>query len=129
MSGRAGRIGDWPGAHAREEHRALARRIFGAVGLAVEVEEKLLDAVTGLSGSGPAYVYIFIEALSDAGVRVGLPREAATRLAAQTVLGAAQMVLETGTASRRALKIRSLRRAALPSPVCMNWNGMACAAP
>ena len=85
------------GAHARDEHRALARRIFSAVGLAVEVDEKLLDAVTGLSGSGPAYVYIFIEALSDAGVRVGLPRDVATQLAAQTVLGAAQMVLETGT--------------------------------
>lgn len=84
------------GVHATEEHQALGRRIFGAVGLAVDVEEKLLDAVTGLSGSGPAYVYLFIEALSDAGVRMGLSREAATRLAAQTVLGAAQMVLETG---------------------------------
>jgi pyrroline-5-carboxylate reductase len=84
------------GVHATEEHQALGRRIFGAVGLAVDVEEKLLDAVTGLSGSGPAYVYVFIEALSDAGVRMGLSREAATRLAAQTVLGAAQMVLETG---------------------------------
>ncbi len=85
------------GAHAGEEHRALAHRIFAAVGIAVDVDEKLLDAVTGLSGSGPAYVYVFIEALSDAGVRVGLPRDVATRLAAQTVLGAAQMVLETGT--------------------------------
>ena len=85
------------GAHATDEHRALGRRIFSAVGLAVDVDEKLLDAVTGLSGSGPAYVYIFIEALSDAGVRVGLPRDVATQLAAQTVLGAAQMVLETGT--------------------------------
>ncbi len=84
------------GAHANDEHRVLGKRIFSAVGLAVDVDEKLLDAVTGLSGSGPAYVYIFIEALSDAGVRVGLPRNVATRLAAQTVLGAAQMVLETG---------------------------------
>ena len=84
------------GVHATEEHQALGRRIFGAVGLAVDVEEKLLDAVTGLSGSGPAYVYVFIEALSDAGVRMGLSRDSATRLAAQTVLGAAQMVLETG---------------------------------
>lgn len=85
-----------PGAHAREEHRALAHRIFGAVGLAVDTEEKLMDAVTGLSGSGPAYVYLFIEALSDAGVKMGLPRAVSTRLAAQTVLGGAQMVLETG---------------------------------
>lgn len=84
------------GVHATEEHQALGRRIFGAVGLAVDVEEKLLDAVTGLSGSGPAYIYVVIEALSDAGVRMGLGREAATRLAAQTVLGAAKMVLETG---------------------------------
>ena len=84
------------GVHATEEHQALGRRIFGAVGLAVDVDEKLLDAVTGLSGSGPAYVYVFIEALSDAGVRMGLARDAATRLAAQTVLGAAKMVLETG---------------------------------
>jgi pyrroline-5-carboxylate reductase len=84
------------GAHAKEEQRLLAHRIFGAVGIAVDAEEKLLDAVTGLSGSGPAYVYVFIEALSDAGVKMGLPRAVSTRLAAQTVLGAAQMVLQTG---------------------------------
>jgi pyrroline-5-carboxylate reductase len=84
------------GAHADESHRATAHRIFDAVGIAVDVEEKLLDAVTGLSGSGPAYVYLFIEALSDAGVKMGLPRDVATRLAAQTVCGAAQMVLQTG---------------------------------
>ncbi|MDA8211077.1 MAG: pyrroline-5-carboxylate reductase [Clostridia bacterium] len=84
------------GGHATQEHEGLATAIFGAVGKAVTVKENLLDSVTGLSGSGPAYVYIMLEALSDAGVRVGLPRDIATTLAAQTVLGAAKMVLETG---------------------------------
>ncbi|MSU36192.1 MAG: pyrroline-5-carboxylate reductase [Pedosphaera sp.] len=74
----------------------LAQRLLGSVGLALEVKEKLLDAVTGLSGSGPAYVFQIIEALSDGGVAAGLPRDIATRLAAQTLLGAAKMVLETG---------------------------------
>lgn len=83
------------GTHANESHRETAHKIFGAVGLTVDVEERLMDAVTGLSGSGPAYVYLFIEALSDAGVKMGLTREVSTQLAAQTVLGGAQMVLET----------------------------------
>jgi pyrroline-5-carboxylate reductase len=70
--------------------------LFRGAGLVVQVEEKLMDGVTGLSGSGPAFGFVAIEALSDAGVREGLPRDVATRLAAQTLLGAAQLVLETG---------------------------------
>lgn len=83
------------GSQATAEDAALAVKILGSVGTADEVSEKLLDAVTGLSGSGPAYVYTVIEALADGGVLMGLPRAAAMRLAAQTVAGAAQMVLET----------------------------------
>jgi pyrroline-5-carboxylate reductase len=74
----------------------LAERIFETVGRCVVVDEKHMDAVTGLSGSGPAYIYIIIEALAEAGVKVGLPRDIATELAAQTTFGAAKMVLETG---------------------------------
>ncbi|MCC6232855.1 MAG: pyrroline-5-carboxylate reductase [Verrucomicrobiales bacterium] len=70
--------------------------LFSSVGVAFAVKESLLDAVTGLSGSGPAYAYLMIEALSDGGVAAGLPRDVATRLAAQTLLGAARMVLESG---------------------------------
>jgi pyrroline-5-carboxylate reductase len=81
---------------ANDADREIAHTIFGSVGLAIEVKEANLDAVTGLSGSGPAYVFQFIEALSDGGVRAGLPRAVATQLAAQTVKGAAEMVLQTG---------------------------------
>jgi len=84
------------GKAARPEDAELAQRLLSAVGMAFQVKENLLDAVTGLSGSGPAYVYLIIEALSDGGVAAGLPRDVATKLAAQTLLGAARMVLETG---------------------------------
>ena len=78
------------------EQLGVAQRIFATVGRAVVVDEKHMDAVTGLSGSGPAFLYIIIEALAEAGVNVGLPRDVATLLAAQTTLGSARMVLETG---------------------------------
>ncbi len=84
------------GTSATRADGELARRLLSAVGAAFQLKESLLDAVTGLSGSGPAYVYQFIEALSDGGVAAGLPRDVATKLAAQTVLGGAKMVLETG---------------------------------
>ncbi|HYG35024.1 MAG TPA: pyrroline-5-carboxylate reductase [Clostridia bacterium] len=84
------------GKAASAEDGALAQKLLSAVGQAFQVKETLLDAVTGLSGSGPAYVYMAIEALSDGGVAAGLPRDIATKLAAQTVLGSAKMVLETG---------------------------------
>ncbi|MEX0819648.1 MAG: pyrroline-5-carboxylate reductase [Pirellulaceae bacterium] len=83
-----------PGASAADGE--LVGRLLGAVGIAFPVPESQLDAVTGLSGSGPAYVYTMIEALSDGGVRAGLPRATATALAAQTVFGAALMVISTG---------------------------------
>ncbi|WP_213805930.1 pyrroline-5-carboxylate reductase [Granulicella sp. dw_53] len=78
------------------EDMAIAQRIFNTVGRTVVVDEKHMDAVTGLSGSGPAFLYIIIEALAEAGVNVGLPRDVATLLAAQTTYGSARMVLETG---------------------------------
>ncbi len=84
------------GRFVSSEQMAVAQRIFQTVGRTVVVDEKHMDAVTGLSGSGPAFLYIIIEALAEAGVNVGLPRDVATLLAAQTTLGSARMVLETG---------------------------------
>jgi pyrroline-5-carboxylate reductase len=84
------------GPGATQDDLAAAKEIFEAIGSTVVVNEDLMDAVTGLSGSGPAYFFQFIEALADAGVRAGLTRQVAVKLAAQTCLGAAQLVLETG---------------------------------
>jgi pyrroline-5-carboxylate reductase len=84
------------GEHAGAEHLEIASALFSVVGRTVVVDEKHMDAVTGLSASGPAYIYIILESLAEAGVKVGLPRDVATLLAAQTALGAAGVVLETG---------------------------------
>lgn len=84
------------GSAATAADAELVQKLLSAVGVAFAVKESLLDAVTGLSGSGPAYIFTIIEALSDGGVAAGLPRDIATRLAAQTLLGSAKLVLETG---------------------------------
>jgi pyrroline-5-carboxylate reductase len=84
------------GEHATPDDGALVGQLLASLGSAWQVEEKLLDAVTGLAGSGPAFVYVMVEALSDAGVRVGLPRSMAAAMAVQTIRGAAEMVLATG---------------------------------
>jgi len=84
------------GAGTTREDASYVELLFGSVGLTAEVKETLLDAVTGLSGSGPAYAFLMIEALADGGVLMGLPRDLALRLAAQTLAGAAEMVLRTG---------------------------------
>jgi pyrroline-5-carboxylate reductase len=84
------------GAFAAETHLATARALFESVGRALVLDEKHMDAVTGLSASGPAFLYVILESLAEAGVKVGLPRDVATLLAAQTALGSAQVVLQTG---------------------------------
>lgn len=91
-----GMTGIAAGANASREHIQLAKSIFDAVGRTVIVDEHHMDAITGLSASGPAFIYIIIESLAEAGVKVGLPRDIATELAAQTVVGAGSMVLATG---------------------------------
>ena len=92
----AGAAGISPGKAATAQDVALVERIFNAVGRAMVVSDEMMDVVTGLSGSGPAFIFALIEGLSDGGVLMGLARQTATLLAAQTVLGAAKMVLETG---------------------------------
>ena len=84
------------GDEVAEEDRTLVADVLGAVGIAMQVAESQMDGVTGLSGSGPAYVYVLIEALADGGVAAGLPREMAMQLATQTVIGAGEMVQKTG---------------------------------
>jgi pyrroline-5-carboxylate reductase len=90
-----GMTGIAPGSNAGPDHLALAKFIFDSVGRTIIADEKHMDAITGLSASGPAYIYIIIESLAEAGVKVGLPRDMATELAAQTVIGAGQMVIQT----------------------------------
>jgi len=85
------------GKHATRDDAALVHMMLSGAGIALEVDEKCMDAVTGLSGSGPAYIFMAIDAMADGGVKAGLPRDVARQLAAQTVLGAAKMVLETGS--------------------------------
>ncbi len=91
----AGATGIAMGTNATTGDIVLARKLFDGIGISVVLDETLIDAVTGLSGSGPAYIFLIIEALSDAGVKVGLSRHQALKLAAQTVLGSAKMLLET----------------------------------
>jgi pyrroline-5-carboxylate reductase len=90
-----GMTGIAAGKNASHEHLELAKFIFDAVGRTIVADERHMDAITGLSASGPAFIYIVIESLAEAGVKVGLPRDVATELAAQTVVGAGSMVLET----------------------------------
>jgi pyrroline-5-carboxylate reductase len=92
----AGMTGLCRGKHATDAHLDAARQLFDTVGRTVVVDEKHMDAVTGLSASGPAFVYVILESLAEAGVKTGLPRDVSTLLSAQTLLGAAKVALETG---------------------------------
>jgi pyrroline-5-carboxylate reductase len=85
------------GAGATADHLALAESVFATLGRTARIEERMMDAATGISGCGPAYAYVIIEALSDAGVKLGLSRDVARLLVAQTMLGSAKMVLESTT--------------------------------
>ncbi len=92
----AGMTGLTGGKHASEPHKQMAEAIFKSVGEVVFLEEKLFDALTALSASGPAYMYVVIESLAEAGVKLGMQRDLATLLVSQTMLGTAKMILETG---------------------------------
>lgn len=92
-----GMTGICTGRFASEDHLRLAQRLFDAIGRTVILDEKHMDAVTGLSASGPAFIYVVLESLAEAGVKVGLPRDVATLLASQCTLGAADMVLQSGS--------------------------------
>ena len=92
----AGMTGLAKGIHAGKDHLEIAQAMFQAVGRVVEVDEKQIDAVTGLSASGTAFIYIILESLAEGGVKVGLPRDVSTLLAAQTMMGASRMVLDSG---------------------------------
>ncbi|HHV55295.1 MAG TPA: pyrroline-5-carboxylate reductase [Firmicutes bacterium] len=105
------------GRWAKEEHLAAARELFGAVGRVITLPEALFHAVTALSGSGPAYVFLFLEAMADGGVSAGLPRSVAETLAAQTLFGAAKLALETGQAP-------ALLRAMVMSPAGTTASGL-----
>ena len=91
----AGMTGLCVGAHTEAKHKNMAEEIFKTVGLTVFVDEQLMDGVTALSASGPAYLYVVIESLAEAGVKLGIPRDVSTLLASQTMLGSAKMVLES----------------------------------
>jgi len=110
-----------PGAHATEADLDWAEELLGAVGVVVRVEEGQLDAVTGLSGSGPAYVFLLVEALIDAGVRQGLPVEVAGQLVVQTIAGAARLLEETGASGTDAHE----HRLAVTSPQGTTAAGLA----
>src|SRR5205085_10238986 len=107
-----------PGRHATDAHLELAERVLGSVGIVVRVPEKSLDAVTGRSGSGPAYVFLVAEALIEAGVAVGLPRPASEALAVQTLLGSARLLAESGERAE-------VLRAAVTSPGGTTAAGLA----
>ena len=115
-----------PGTAATEDDLAWAEEVLGAVGVVVRVPEKLLDAVTGLSGSGPAYVFLVAEAMAEAGVLAGLPRDVSETLAFQTLLGSARLLAE-GDAAPPSCASRSPRRAGRPPPGCARWSAAACA--